>query len=364
MKQRTVCISPLDWGLGHATRCIPIALSFQELGYQVYIATDGPQEAILKEALPNATILKLKGYRIHYTKQKSFLFFSLLMQVPKIIARITGEYFWLKKTQKKYNFNLIVSDNRFGFFHKKVPSVFITHQLNLQTPFRWTSSLYQILLSNWLQHFKACWIPDTEAILNLSGLLTRPKHKPRIGIWYMGYLSRLYNKESLTNEPGENEIEFLGIVSGPEPQRTLFENDIWKTGNEAGVPFVMIAGLPNEKLYNKITPTGALYHHLNGKELAAQIQRAKYIICRGGYTSLMELIPFQKKLILVPTPGQTEQMYLAKYWSDQNWATSFDQSTFNLAEALKQAANKHYAWPRCNEFSTNALAATLNALPL
>jgi hypothetical protein len=364
MKQRAVCISPLDWGLGHATRCIPIALSFQELGYKVYIATDGYQEAILKEALPNAHFLKLKGYGIRYTKLKSLLFFSLLWQVPKMIARITSEYFWLKKIQQQYNFDLIVSDNRFGFFHKNVNSVFITHQLNLQTPFTWTSSLYQIILSKWLQNFKACWIPDTEEASNLSGVLIRPKHKPRIAIWYMGYLSRLHNKETISNESNENEIEFLGIVSGPEPQRTLFENQIWNAGNEAGISFVMIAGLPNQKLYNKITPSGALYHHLAGKELTAQIQRAKYIICRGGYTSLMELFPFHKKLILVPTPGQTEQMYLAKYWSDQKWAISFDQSTFDLTKALQQAASTDYAWPHCNEFSTSALAATLNALPL
>ena len=362
MNQRKVCISPLDWGLGHATRCIPVVLSFQELGYKVYIATDGPQEAILKEALPNVYFLKLKGYQVHYTKFKSLLFFSLMLQLPKIIARIVHEYFWLKNIQEQYNFDLIVSDNRFGFFHKTVPSVFITHQLNLQTPFNWTSNLYQVLLSKWLNKFKACWVPDIAGDNNLSGVLAHPKHSPSIPIWYMGCMSRLH--DALEKETNQNEIEFLAIVSGPEPQRTILENTIWNAGNKLGLPFVMVAGLPTQNLYNKITAVGELYHHLNAAQLAKQIQRAKYIICRGGYTSLMELTPFHKKLILIPTPAQTEQIYLAKYWSDQNWALSFDQSTFNLTKALQQAASIEYAWPQYNVFSTSALAANLNALPL
>lgn len=348
MKQASVCISPLDWGLGHATRCIPIIESFQSLGYTVFIASDGLQSAILKQAFPNAQFLPLKGYGVRYTKNKNLLFFALLLQVPKIFFSVIREYFWLKHANKKYQFDLIVSDNRFGFFHKTVPSVFITHQLNLQTPFNWTSNLYQVLLSKWLNKFKACWVPDIAGDNNLSGVLAHPKHSPSIPIWYMGCMSRLH--DALEKETNQNEIEFLAIVSGPEPQRTILENTIWEAGNELGLPFVMVAGLPTQKLYNKITTVGELYHHLDAAQLAKQIARAKYIICRGGYTSLMELTPFHKKLILIPTPGQTEQEYLAKYWSQNNWAIHFDQSNFNLKDALSQANAKHYEWPDYKPF--------------
>ena len=120
MKQPRVCISPLDWGLGHATRCIPLIKAFQSLGYTVFIATDGDQAVILKQAFPEIEFLSIRGYQVHYTKNKGLLFFSLLWQLPKIIYCIFHEYEWLKKTQKQYQFDLIVSDNRFGFFHKKV----------------------------------------------------------------------------------------------------------------------------------------------------------------------------------------------------------------------------------------------------
>jgi UDP:flavonoid glycosyltransferase YjiC (YdhE family) len=370
MKQASICISPLDWGLGHATRCIPIIDAFKSLGYKIYIASDGNQEAILKQAFPDAHLLSLKGYGVRYTKNKNLLFFSLVLQVPKILVAIAREYFWLKRAHRLHQFDLIVADNRFGFFHKKLPSVFITHQLNLQTPFRWTSNLYQLLLSTWLGKFTACWVPDIIGDHNLSGVLVHPKYKPSIPIWYMGCMSRLqhklvnenYNTPNVPEAQNKTEIEFLAIVSGPEPQRTLLENQIWDAGNALGLPFVMVAGLPTQQLYNKITAAGELYHHLDASHLVKQIQRAKYIICRGGYTSLMELTPFHKKLILIPTPGQTEQEYLAKYWAENNWAICFDQSKFNLEIAIKQASTHDFNWPDYAQFSTDALASALKNL--
>jgi UDP:flavonoid glycosyltransferase YjiC (YdhE family) len=155
MKQPRVCISPLDWGLGHATRCIPLIKAFQSLGYKVFIASDGNQAILLKQAFPEVEFLSIRGYQVHYTKNKQFLFFALLLQLPKIIYCVVHEQRWLKEIQRQYEFDLIVSDNRFGFFHKKIPSVFITHQLNLQTPFKWSSALYQRILYNWLKNLIA-----------------------------------------------------------------------------------------------------------------------------------------------------------------------------------------------------------------
>ena len=143
MKKPSVCISPLDWGLGHATRCISLIKAFESLDYQIYIATEGYHEAILKEAIPSATFLKLKGYRIKYAKNGFLLPLVLFLQLPKIVISIISEYRWLQKAQKRYQFDLIISDNRFGFFHSSISSVFITHQLNVQTPYAWTTNLFQ-----------------------------------------------------------------------------------------------------------------------------------------------------------------------------------------------------------------------------
>ena len=376
MKRPSICISPIDWGLGHATRCITLIKGFEKLGYQVYIATEGYHEAILREALPNAHFLPLRGYRIRYAKWGFILPLVLLFQLPKIIYSIIHEQNWLKKAQAQYEFDLIVSDNRFGFYHKLVPSVFITHQLNLQMHFAWATNLFQKLQYAWLKRFTACWIPDMEGSNNLSGILANPKHKPSIPLWYMGCLSRLIdtaidtsadNSSSIHGATHNNQNVFLGIVSGPEPQRTLLENLLWKAGNKLNIPFVVIAGTPSKEQPNKLleeNKNAKLYAHLAAPALVSEIKRAEYIICRGGYTTLMELIPFEKKLIFIPTPGQTEQIYLGKLWNEKNWALCYAQENFKLNIALEEASNFHFKQAPFKAFSIEALEAAIKQLSL
>jgi uncharacterized protein (TIGR00661 family) len=363
MKKPSICISPIDWGLGHATRCISLIQSLQTLGYEVYIATEGYQEAILKEAFPNAHFLKLRGYRIKYAHWGFVLPIVLLLQIPKIIYSIVYEHKWLRNAQKKYQFDFVISDNRFGFYHQQIPSVFITHQLNLQMHFAWATRLFQNIQYAWLKHFTACWIPDIAGDNNLSGVLSNPLEKPSTPLWYMGCLSRLKNiPHSIQSIASENSTVFLGIISGPEPQRTLLENLLWKAGNEQNIKFVLTAGTPNNKAAFQKNNNAILYPHLEAAALVSEIQRAEYIICRGGYTTLMELIPFKKKLIFIPTPGQTEQVYLGLLWQEKNWALCYAQENFNLSIALKKASNFNFEQPPFSDFSIDALEKAIQQL--
>ena len=369
MKRPSICISPIDWGLGHATRCITLIKAFEKLGYEVYIATEGYHESILREAIPNAHFLHLRGYRIRYAKWGFNLPIVLLFQLPKIIYSIIHEHNWLKKAHAQYQFDLIVSDNRFGFYQKQVPSIFITHQLNLQMHFAWATRLFQKIQYAWLKRFRACWIPDIEGAHNLSGILANPKQKPSIPLWYMGCLSRLIdtaidtsadNSSSILGATNNNQNVFLGIVSGPEPQRTLLENLLWKAGNKLNIPFVVIAGTPSKEDPNKIiaeNKNAILYAHLAAPQLVREIKRADYIICRGGYTTLMELIP-------IPTPGQTEQMYLGKLWQEKNWALCYAQENFKLSFALEEAKSFHFKQAPFKAFSIEALEAAIKQLSL
>ena len=376
MKRPSICISPIDWGLGHATRCITLIKAFEKLGYKVYIATEGYHEAILREALPTAHFLHLRGYRIRYAKWGFILPIVLLFQLPQIIYSIMHENSWLKKAHAQYQFDLIVSDNRFGFYHKQVPNVFITHQLNLQMHFTWATRLFQKIQYAWLKKYTACWIPDMEGANNLSGILANPKQKPSIPLWYMGCLSRLIdtpidtsadNSSSVHSATNNNQNVFLGIVSGPEPQRTLLENLLWKAGNKLNIPFVVIAGTPSKEEPNKIiaeNKNAILYAHLAAPALVREIKKADYIICRGGYTTLMELIPFEKKLIFIPTPGQTEQMYLGKLWEEKNWALCYAQENFKLNIALEEAKGFHFNQAPFKAFSIEALETAIKNLSL
>ena len=365
MQQKKVLIAPLDWGLGHATRCIPVITAFIELGYHVTIATEGAHEIILREAFPGLTFLRLKGYGIRYSKKAAGFTFKMILQIPRILYNIFREFWWLYKTNRHQQFDLIVSDNRLGFFHLNTPSVFITHQLNLQTPFSWSTKLLQWIQYTWFKLFYAMiWIPDMEGDQNLSGILGNPILKPSVPVWYMNCLSRLKAYASVTVEGHQPTHLFLGIVSGPEPQRSIFQEILWVEGNGLRQPFKLIAGTAGQPNNQAISAVGSIVPHLDGPDMVKAIENAKYIISRGGYTSLMELIPLNKPLILIPTPGQTEQEYLAKRWQEKGWAIAYDQSTFHLETALKDAANFKYQPIPFKSFTKEALEATLKQVNL
>ncbi len=361
MKKQKICIAPLDWGLGHATRCISLAKALMHLDYQIFIASEGHHDVILREALPAATFLPLAGYRIRYSKDPKWFLLKMISQLPKIIFSVYYERNWLRKMQKQFQFDIVISDNRFGFYHPSVPSVFITHQLNVQTGYNWTNKLVRLLQYRFINKFKALWIPDIEGDKNYAGILSNPIKKPNLPIWFMGALSRLNSNDLLYPE---NKFRFLGIVSGPEPQRTLFENALWMQGNAGKDAFAIVAGRPIGNNEPSLSQKGKLYPHANGKELAELIASSEYILFRGGYTSLMELIPFKKKLIIIPTPGQTEQAYLAKWWEANNWAICFEQDQFNLNDALTKATSVQISQPDFIPFSIETLKDKLKGLTL
>jgi hypothetical protein len=285
----------------------------------------------------------------------------MITQIPKILFSIYYERNWLRKMQQQFQFDIIISDNRFGFHHKKIPSIFITHQLNIQTGLELTNTIARWLQYRYIQKFSSLWIPDIEGKHNYAGILSNPKAKPSMPTWYLGALSRLNPSiEKTTYEP----IRFLGIVSGPEPQRTLFENALWMQGNTSEMKFAVVAGRPSGNNEPIISSNGTLYPHANGVQLAALIESAEYILFRGGYTSLMELIPFQKKLIIIPTPGQTEQEYLATWWETNGWAVSFSQDNFTIKEALQKAASIEFTQPSFQSFSIETLKDKLKDLTL
>jgi UDP-N-acetylglucosamine transferase subunit ALG13 len=365
MQQKSVLIAPLDWGLGHATRCIPVITGFIELGYSVTIATEGAHEIILREAFPTLTFLRLKGYHIRYSKNVKGFALIMIAQIPRILYNILREFWWLHRTNRHQQFDLIVSDNRLGFFHFKTPSVFITHQLNLQTPFTWSTRLLQWMQYNWFKLFyDMVWVPDIEGDQNLSGILGNPRFKPSLPVWYMNCLSRLHAYASIQKTGAAPNNLFLGILSGPEPQRSILQDILWKAGNQLQQPFKLIAGTASQPNNHAVSEFGSIVPYLGGPDLVKAIENTKYIISRGGYTSLMELIPLNKPLILVPTPGQTEQEYLAKRWQEKGWAIAFDQSAFHLETALEAAANFNYQPIPFKSFTKEALEAALKQVNL
>jgi uncharacterized protein (TIGR00661 family) len=336
-----ILVAPLDWGLGHASRCIPIIRELLALGSEVWLAGEGVQEVFLKNEFPDLPFLPLKGYRVRYAGSGFPLTGVILYQIPKILRAIKYENSWLKKMMKEYAFDAVISDNRYGLYHPAIPCIYITHQLAIKSSLgKWTEKILQKRNYRYISRFTQCWIPDTGGDNNLAGELSHPGKKPPIPFHYIGPLSR-FELKNVQEKPGH----LLAILSGPEPQRSFLENKIIDEITKYRGSATIVRGLPGSVSVIPSTPTIRFYNHLQTDELNREIQEAEYVISRSGYSTIMDLVKLQKKSILVPTPGQTEQEYLAGYLLQQHIAFCTTQKGFSVESSLQKARNLPYRFP-------------------
>ncbi len=340
-----VLLAPLDWGLGHATRCIPIIRELQNNGCEVFVAGEGMQQVLLQQEFPGLSFLPLQGYRAKYASTKAGLLWQIFLQSFKFLRIIKKENVWLSKYLEKYAFDAVISDNRYGLYSDKIPCVFITHQLSIKSPFgRWSEKLLQKSNYKYISRFAACWVPDEE-MHGLAGELSHPEKIPQVPLAYLGLLSRFNQQEKADtiNKPEKEQV--LILLSGPEPQRTIFENKIVEQLTGCNDDIVVVRGLPG---HASVIPSGdriRFYNHLPADELANEMKKATFIISRSGYSTVMDIAALQKKSILVPTPGQTEQEYLASYLSGKKFAYTVSQKNFSLQPDLEKAKDFSYHLP-------------------
>lgn len=333
-KNKTILIAPLDWGLGHATRCIPLIRELVQQGMQVIVAADRNVELILKEEFPLLTFIHLSGYNISYSRKKAFLPLKIFVQFPKMLLVVYREHKWLKKIIKQYSISAVISDNRFGLYHSRVTSVFVTHQLQIKTGNKISDAIVHKINSWFIKKYTECWVPDFEGQINIAGELSHPK-KILTNVKYIGCLSR-FDRNSLF----EKLYDLLIIISGPEPQRSIFEKMLYAQLSTYNGSVLFVRGLPEnlqEEGFNKdliLNKNIIVKNHLDAKGLCRAIQQSKLVISRSGYTTVMDLLKLQQKAILVPTPGQTEQEYLAKYLLQKNIFYTVQQHDFILNDVL------------------------------
>lgn len=330
LSQPRILVAPLGWGLGHATRCIPIIHELLQQNSEVFIAAEGDVIALLSNEFPQVKFLPLSGYRIKYSRKKYFLPFMILSQIPKFVFTIYKEYTWLKKIIKEYEISAVISDNRFGMYSYRVPSVYITHQLGIKTGNIFSERIVNKIHYYFINKYRECWVPDFKSN-GLAGELSHPDKLPN-KIKYLGALSRFEIYYT------EKKYDLLIAISGPEPQRTIFENKILDDLKSFKGKYLFIRGLPhiNEELKCE-NPLSEIRNHLSAKKLNEAILQSDMVISRSGYTTVMDLIKLKKKAILIPTPGQTEQEYLAKYLMDNQIFYTADQKNFSLYNVLRLA---------------------------
>lgn len=329
MPKNRILVAPLNWGLGHAARCIPIINQLILQDFEPVIASDGAALELLQKEFPALEYHTLPAYRIRYSKQKEFFKLKLLVQTPKIIATIQKEKEAVEKLVNLHNISGIISDNRWGVRHKTIPSVFVTHQLTVLSgnSTLFSSKIQQHLISK----FTECWVPDFKEPPNLSGKMGHLS-KSSLKIKYIGPLSRFVNHQLPIK------YKYAIILSGPEPQRELLENILLKEFKNYPAPILFIRGILEKQVKFKIVGNIKIYNFLYGKELEEAINSSEAVICRSGYTSVMDLAVLAKNAFLIPTPGQPEQEYLAKLLSENNLVGNCTQAAFTLKklENLKE----------------------------
>ncbi len=324
-----ILTAPLDWGLGHATRLLPILRQWQAKGAKLIIGVNDSTRAFLQEQVPTATFEEVPSYNISYARN-GFDVMTGLRLLPHIFRAIRQERKVVARLVDKYQPQFIVSDNRFGFRHPQVQSIIISHQLNLQYPksLKLAGKIGQWFNAQWLQKFDEVWVPDTEAH-TLSGVLSQ---HPTIKAKAIGYLSRFQSK----NYPKPIDKDYiLCIVSGPEPLRSALEHIFRAEAEKHKQYIVLLGGRPFATHESKDSKYVQYFSHLPDEDFAAYLQHANCVVSRSGYSSLMDYIALGcSKVFLIPTPGQSEQEYLANRLQQMGICNYSTQNNFSLAKVI------------------------------
>ncbi|WP_282079827.1 glycosyltransferase [Aquimarina algiphila] len=321
--KKKVLVAPLNWGLGHATRCIPIINALIEEGLEPVIASDGIALSLLKKEFPKLQTKLLPSYNIEYSKKGSNFKLKILLNSPKIAHAISAEKKVIKKLMQEEDFCGIISDNRMGVRHKSIPSVFITHQLTVLSGK--TTSISTKLHNKYIKKFDVCWVPDMADDPNLSGELGHPK-KNTIPVTYLGPLSRF------EYQVVPKKYDIMVLLSGPEPQRTLLEQKLFQEFEQSDKRIVFVRGLIEDIQQTYIKNNITIHNYLTGKDLEDTINSSNLIISRSGYTTVMDLAKLKKKAFFIPTPGQFEQEYLAERLTINKLVPSCTQNDFTLTK--------------------------------
>lgn len=328
--QKTILIVPLNWGIGHASRCIPIIHALLAMNHRVVLAADGAPLALLRSTFPALPWLHFPSHEPHYGKGKSVVA-PLLMQAPALLWQLMADHRKLEQLVKKCAADAVISDNRFGAYSSKVSSVFITHQVHLHLPkgMGWATKVAKLVNNMVASRYSACWIPDFADNRSLAGDLSHPpfQHLPTK---YIGPISRFVTTEAYQES---EEVDLLVMLSGPEPQRSIFENQILRQLRNFSGSVVIARAVPQGKPSPEVPENIRLLNHIDDERLKRLILGAKTIVARAGYSTIMDLVALQRTALLVPTPGQSEQEYLGSWLGKKGYFMFAEQHNFDLSTA-------------------------------
>ncbi|MFA5259147.1 MAG: glycosyltransferase family protein [Candidatus Pacearchaeota archaeon] len=317
-----------ELGLGHATRCTPLIEILLSKKHEVHIISTGRSLNILKETFKEKCVYyDICG--IHSFYNSNFFKTNFAIHINSIIKSLKKARVESKLVIDKGKFDLVISDCRYDIFDKVENSFLINHQLRLMAPIG-CEMIIEKYLNSMMNNYSKIIVPDFETS-SLSGRLSHGlRYIAKDKIDYIGILSSV-KKLNL-----KEDVDIFISLSGPEKTRLKLEKKIISQALNLNEKVVITGGNPDKhetKKFENIT----YYSYLKTKEQQNLMNRAKFLVIRSGYTTIMELAELNKKALLIPSPGQTEQEYLGDYLEEKKYFHHISQSKINLIKDIKVA---------------------------
>jgi len=342
-RRKNILICPLEWGLGHAGRMIPLARELQQRNNNVITACGRAHQELFRRELPEASHIHFPGFRPGYSGIIP-QYILLLFETPLLFYHIVTEHFRLKRIIRKHHIDIVISDNRFGLWNRKVKSIYVTHMPLIPLPERlrfleWIGVLFHRFF---IKRYSLCLIPDLPGKINLSGRLAHGLKLPS-NVRYIGILSR-FSGMTASGSAGFDYPHNTLVLSGPEPQRSILRKKLTNALHHGDTRTVVLEGKPGPE--TRPTENGKIisFNHLCTQEMRDVLVSSTSIITRSGYSSVMELVSLRCSAMLIPTPGQTEQEYLAEYLAAKGWFLTVPQRQIDRMITLP---HPEPSWP-CN----------------
>ncbi len=336
MHHARILIAPLDWGLGHATRCVPIITALLERGAVPVIAADGGPLTLLRQEFPALEHVRLPGLTIRYAKGGSQLW-RMALQFPAMVRQVQAEQRAFDRLRRSLRVDTVISDQRFGVRANDLPSVLVTHQVFPFTPIA-QNALRKVNLRH-IARFDRCWVMDLPEAPGLAGDLSHGELPTNAR--YIGTLSRMRRGtaaggSSTSGTANAGSLTVLAVISGPEPQRTLLERELLAQLQRIGGNHVLVRGVPQlaHETGEEHVGNVRVLPHASALELSRLLQSARLVVSRSGYTTLMDLAALGLSALIIPTPGQEEQEYLGRLHSATGRFQVQRQGAIDIRRAL------------------------------
>ena len=329
-------VAPLDWGLGHATRCIPLIRELLARNCEVIVAGSGPSLQLLRNEFPDLPVVELPGYPVRYSSSTSQVW-TLAAQLPRLLKTFLEEQRATEKIVAQYDVELVISDNRYGCRSSRAINVFMGHQVNLILPkeIKRLTRTANRLQSGLVAKFDRWWVPDHAGHDGLAGTLSA---SDRRGLRYVGPLSRFNRIERTTQA-----FDLAFLLSGPEPQRTLLERWVLSVAPTTSLKLALVRGT-SAALHEAPASNLSVFNLLVAEEVANIMAASDVVVARSGYSTIMDLYHAGGRAVFVPTPGQTEQEYLACRMAGLGYAGFVEQHHVDL-ESIVRTASAYRGFP-------------------